>query len=483
MVASGSMVSLVLSSGGIAVPNVVGDTQGAAQSAITAAGLTLGAVTSQASNTVANGSVISENPAAGTGVVAGTSVALVVSSGAGSGSTAYNVTNGIVDQGPAALSIAGIAAANIMYVNVTVCAPGSTTNCQTIDHVQVDTGSQGLRILSSVITNSSLLAALQPIMVSGGALAECTQFVDGYSWGTMVTADLHVGGSDTATTGEAAPGIPMQIIGTSTYTVPAGCSSVGGTEEDTVAEFGANGIIGLGLFEEDCGTGCSQTTNNGLYYSCTNSGCSPTAVPVADQSTNPVFKLSANGGVTDNNGVIVELPAVGAAGAANVTGKLIFGIGTQSNNALSPSATVLTTDDFNGFVTTTFISQTDTTSYLDSGSNALYFDDSNIPLCSQSEVQGFFCPASGVIDQFSATITGMNGLAAAVNFTIGDAFTLFSNNQTFAAFSNLGGSASSGSSSGTGTFAWGLPFYYGRNVYTAMENTNAGGTNGPYFAF
>ena len=42
------------------------------------------------------------------------------------------------------------AAVNILYVNVTICAPGSTTNCQTIDHVQVDTGSQGLRILSSV---------------------------------------------------------------------------------------------------------------------------------------------------------------------------------------------------------------------------------------------------------------------------------------------------------------------------------------------
>jgi hypothetical protein len=273
----------------------------------------------------------------------------------------------------------------------------------------------------------------------------------------------------------------MQIIGTSSYSVPAGCSNVGGTEEDTVAEFGANGIIGLGLFEEDCGTGCAQQTNNGLYYSCTSSGCSPTAVPVADQSTNPVFKLSANSGVTDNTGVIVELPAVGAAGAATVTGKLIFGIGTQSNNALASNATVLTTDGFSGFVTTSFIGQNDMTSYLDSGSNAIYFNDSTIPECTQSEVQGFFCP--GAILPFSATITGVNGLSAAVNFTIGDAFTLFSNNQTFSAFSNLGGSAASGSSSGAGTFAWGLPFYYGRNVYTAMENTNAGGTNGPYFAF
>jgi hypothetical protein len=247
-----------------------------------------------------------------------------------------------------------------------------------------------------------------------------------------------------------------------------------------VAEFGANGIIGLGLFEEDCGTGCSQTANNGLYYSCTNAGCNPAAVPVTQQSLNPVYKLAANNGVTDNNGVIIELPAVGAAGAATVTGTLIFGIGTQSNNALASGVTVLTTDPFFGYVTTNFLGQNDTTSYLDSGSNAFYFEDSSIPSCTQTEAEGFFCPGTGVVEPFSATITGVNNQQVTANFTIGDAFTLFSANPNFAAFSNLGGSAGS---SGSGTFAWGLPFYYGRNVYTAMENTNAGGTAGPYFAF
>jgi len=311
--------------------------------------------------------------------------------------------------------------------------------------------------------------------VSGGSLAECTQFVDGYSWGPLVTADVHVGGSDTATTGESAPGLPMQIIGTTTYPVPTACSNVGGTEEDTVAQFGANGIIGLGLFEEDCGTGCSQNANNSLYYSCNSSACAQTAVAVANQSTNPVFKLAAIGGVVDNTGVIIDLPAVGAAGAATVTGSLIFGIGTQSNNALPSSATVLTTDSFTGYVTTTFIGQTKTTSYLDSGSNGFFFDDSNIPKCTQTGITDFFCPAS--TEAFSATITGVNAQIATVNFSIADTFTLFSNG-SFAAFSNLGGPAGD-----SGTFAWGLPFYYGHPVYTAMEHTNAGGVNGPYFAF
>ena len=43
-------------------------------------------------------------------------------------------------------------AINTAYTTVTVCAPGSTSNCQTIDHIQVDTGSSGLRILSEVLT-------------------------------------------------------------------------------------------------------------------------------------------------------------------------------------------------------------------------------------------------------------------------------------------------------------------------------------------
>src|ERR1700688_446096 len=34
------------------------------------------------------------------------------------------------------------------FTSVTVCAPGSTTNCQTISDVLIDTGSSGLRILS-----------------------------------------------------------------------------------------------------------------------------------------------------------------------------------------------------------------------------------------------------------------------------------------------------------------------------------------------
>jgi len=65
----------------VTVPNVVGLTQASAQSAIAAAGLTVGATTTANSATVPAGSVISENPAAGASVAPSTAIALVISSG------------------------------------------------------------------------------------------------------------------------------------------------------------------------------------------------------------------------------------------------------------------------------------------------------------------------------------------------------------------------------------------------------------------
>ena len=59
---------------------------------------------------------------------------------------ASNVVSVVVNGGPGGDSV------NTAYTTVTVCAPGSTTNCQTIDNIQVDTGSYGLRLLASALS-------------------------------------------------------------------------------------------------------------------------------------------------------------------------------------------------------------------------------------------------------------------------------------------------------------------------------------------
>src|ERR1700722_2848593 len=82
-VASGSAVNLIVSSGpaGATVPNVVGKTQAAATSAMNGGGLVLGTATTESSNTVPSGTVISQSPAGGTAVASGSAVNLIVSSG------------------------------------------------------------------------------------------------------------------------------------------------------------------------------------------------------------------------------------------------------------------------------------------------------------------------------------------------------------------------------------------------------------------
>ncbi|HVI07666.1 MAG TPA: DUF3443 family protein, partial [Candidatus Binatia bacterium] len=68
------------------------------------------------------------------------------------------------------------------FASVTLCAPG-TSNCQTIDGVLVDTGSSGLRILSSLIT-----VPLTPVNApDGNPMVECFPFVSGYTWGAVET--------------------------------------------------------------------------------------------------------------------------------------------------------------------------------------------------------------------------------------------------------------------------------------------------------
>jgi beta-lactam-binding protein with PASTA domain len=83
LVAPGTPVDLVVSRGPqpVPVPGVVGSAESAASTAITGAGLIVGTITREYSSTVAAGTVISQNPAAGSFAASGGAVDLVVSRG------------------------------------------------------------------------------------------------------------------------------------------------------------------------------------------------------------------------------------------------------------------------------------------------------------------------------------------------------------------------------------------------------------------
>jgi hypothetical protein len=180
---------------------------------------------------------------------------------------------------------------------------------------------------------------------------------------------------------------------------------------------------------------------------------------------------------TDNNGVMIDLSSIAAGGAANATGTLVFGIGTQANNGLG-GATVLPIDDNTLTFTTVYAGQEYPMSLIDSGSNGLYFLDSsttNLPLCPGSQYDDYYCPAASV--SLSATNLAVNGASSTVNFTVANATALFQNQYAYA-FDDV-----AGPSSGGNYFDWGLSFFYGRKVFTAIEGADAPGGPTPYFAY
>jgi hypothetical protein len=379
----------------------------------------------------------------------------------------------VVDGGPP-----GVAAFNLPYVTVTLCSPGSTTACQVIDHVLVDTGSFGLRIVSAVLAPSVALPPVTP--AGGGTLIECTQFAGGYIWGTVRTADVRIAG-------ELASAVPLQVVGDATQAVPSDCSSAGTAQMSQVADLQANGILGVGAFRQDCGAACASAAIPGTYYACTTTACAGIAVALGQQVANPVALFAA-----DNNGIVMQLPALGAGGSAvDPAGTLLFGIGTQANNSLAAGATVFGINPDTGAFTAIYngVTYTDS-SFIDSGSNLLFLPDATIASCPANDALApdFYCPAAPLT--LTATNEGFNaisgtypGTRGVVTLSIVNAHAAFAGAPAATAFNDLGASANSGGLVGIGGVDYGLPFFFGRTVYTAFEGAATSGGTGPYWAY
>jgi hypothetical protein len=346
-----------------------------------------------------------------------------------------------------------VTSVNTAFVSVEVCVHATAT-CQTIDHVEVDSGSIGLRLIDSVVS-----IALQPLTdSSNNPLAECLQFADSTeSYGSLATADMVM-----PVSGEKASNVIVQLIGAAS----AGSPTCTGTPNNDVVAFGANGILGVGPFINDCNTSgtCSPGPQAANYYSCpTPTTCTGYAAPLVQQVQNPVILLPK-----DNNGVILELPAVGSTGSTAANGSLVFGIGTETNNGLG-NATQLLADPNSGEISATLGSNTYPDSYLDSGSNA-NFVNTSFTTCTDNS---FLCPASATNE--SAVLTDIDGTKATADFQIANADTLFNGAPNATAFNNLGAAAFDMT-----TLDLGLPFFFGHNVYTTIEDPNIG--SNPSFA-
>jgi hypothetical protein len=382
--------------------------------------------------------------------------------GGGGGGSVANSVPIVVNSGPTAQAV------DTAFVSVTVCVPG-TSNCQTIPNIAVDTGSMGLRVLKSALT----LSLPQAKAVTGNPLVECAQFLSFFTWGPVMTADVKMAG-------EVASSAPIQVIGeadTGFATVPPACMNSAPIDGDTLQALQANGILGVGLFLQDCGGACApgSTNNPAFYYDCpTPSTCAVTSVATSQQVPNPVAMFAG-----DNNGTLIQLPSIPVNGVPSANGTLIFGIGTQSNNGLG-RATVLTTDQSGAF-TTTFQGVQYPGSFIDSGSNGIFFltggptGITKIPLCTVSK--GFYCPPTPL--NLSATNQGINNARSTVNFTIIDIDDTTQAPPANFAFDDIGGEQAGPPPA----FDWGLAFFFGRNVFTAIETRTTPGGTGPFFAY
>ncbi len=341
-------------------------------------------------------------------------------------------------------------------VQVTVCTPG-TSQCQTIDDILLDTGSYGLRVFRQALGS----VTLQQVAAGSGALATCVQFADQTSdWGPVQMADVVLGG-------EPAVRVPIHVLDSTFSTAPSSCPN----PETGPSVAGFNGILGLGVFAQDCGPGCAGTSSNGIYFSCSASGCTDSAAPISDQVSNPVALLPL-----DNNGVIVDLPAVAEGGAPSVEGTLLLGIGTRSNNTLT-GATAIPVSPFNGTFTTSLGGVDLSHSFLDTGSNGLFFAPPSptvLPACA-GNASSWFCPTATV--SLTATNKADAGSPSAdVSFQIANFESLAASSNSV--FPNLGG----GSLAGAG-FDWGLPFHLGRRVAVGFEARSSSLGAGPLVAF
>jgi beta-lactam-binding protein with PASTA domain len=260
---SGETINLVISAGLpiVPVPKVVNLSQAAAITALSGAGFASTATT-QASNTVAAGTVISQLPVAGANALYGSSVAIVVSSGPAavtlvlpesvfvSDSPAFatpvpNVVNETDAQARAALQLVGFAVGPVTLSASATVPRGNVISETPIAGSVVAVGSTVALIESSGAPSIAIVLAGAPVITRVQPLRLAAEFVVSYvvkNTGNVTASSLnetHIslnGVAGTAVTASApnlAPGASAML--TATFSVTAGASgqtvafSVGGT--------------------------------------------------------------------------------------------------------------------------------------------------------------------------------------------------------------------------------------------------------------
>ncbi len=311
---------------------------------------------------------------------------------------------------------------NTPVVTLTICVPGSTSNCQEVPNILLDFGSTGLRLSHTL----SIAGELPQETANGQPLTECYYFESGYNYGPVVSATVTLGTNHVT--------VPVQISN-SLLSAPCG-SLVSPSSSSAPFEPLYNGILGV-LFPQ-----YDNTSSSAIYLA-----GEQVWTPAQNETVqNPVYLLTST---SNNNGVLLSISTTVSetTGAPGFTGTLTFGAPTSGTTSLQT--------DTSGEINAAYPSgSASVPAFFDTGSNGFFIENpDNIPNCT-GNLAGFFC---GNAPSQSATLTGTGtNLSYTLTFAIDNAQTLLSTGNTV--FSTLGGYQQ-------GIFDAGFPaFLYGNAI-------------------
>ena len=338
-VAPNSAVDLVVSLGAatVAVPNVAGLTQAAAQTAIAGAGLTVGTVTTQNSDTVPAGDVISQNPAGGTSVAPNSAVDLVVSLGAATVAVP-NVAGLSQAAAQAAISNAGLTTGTVTTQNSDTVPAG-------------DVISQNPAAGTSVAPNSAV-----DLVVSLGAATVAVPNVAGLSQAAAQAAISNAGLTTGTVTTQNSDTVPAGDV--ISQNPAAGTSVAPNSAVDLVVSLGAATVAVPNVAGLSQAAAQAAISNAGLTTGTVTTQNSDT-VPAGDViSQNPaagtsVAPNSAVDLVVSLGAATVAVPNVAgltqaAAQAAIVGADLTVGTVTTQNSDTVPAGDVISQNPAGG---------------------------------------------------------------------------------------------------------------------------------------
>jgi beta-lactam-binding protein with PASTA domain len=217
--------------GGVAVPNLTGLTDAQARAAITGAGLTVGAVTTGNSPTVAVNRVMEQNPLAGVGVTAGSAVSFVITLGA----LVPDIHEQTVTDGRALLTAAGLTPGGTLNVNDPEIPAGLVAGTNPAAGSSVPPG-----------TTVTLLVSVGPATVN--TVPSVVNLLQGDGEDAIIAAGLAVGAITFANSNTVAAGA---IIST---TPVAGTVLTAGSAVAIRVSLGSDGLVLALGFDEATGT-------------------------------------------------------------------------------------------------------------------------------------------------------------------------------------------------------------------------------------